>query len=49
MQWKRVNIFIKVINVGQGWPDGGNMFSAYHYIRPYRGFKLGIHWPFYIE
>ena len=49
MQWKRVNVFIKVINVGQGWPDGGNMFSAYHYIRPYRGFKLGIHWPFYIE
>lgn len=49
MQWKRVNIFIKVINVGQGWPDGGNMFSAYHYIRPYRGFKVGIHWPFYIE
>ena len=49
MQWKRVSVFIKVINVGQGWPDGGNMFSAYHYIRPYRGFKLGIHWPFYIE
>lgn len=49
MQWKRVNVFIKVINVGQGWPDGGNMFSAYHYIRPYRGFKVGIHWPFYIE
>ena len=49
MQWKRVNIFIKVINVGQGWPDGGNMFSAYHYIKPYRGFKVGIHWPFYIE
>lgn len=49
MQWKRVNVFIKVINVGQGWPDGGNMFSAYHYIKPYRGFKLGIHWPFYIE
>ena len=49
MQWKRVNVFIKVINVGQGWPDGGNMFSAYHYIKPYRGFKVGIHWPFYIE
>lgn len=49
MQWKRVNIFLKVINVGQGWPDGGMMFSAYHYVRPYRGFKFGIHWPFYIE
>lgn len=49
MQWKRVNIFVKVINVGQGWPDGGMMFSAYHYVKPYRGFKVGIHWPFYIE
>lgn len=49
LQWKRVNVFVKVINVGQGWPDGGNMFSAYHYIKPYRGFKVGIHWPFYIE
>lgn len=49
LQWKRVNVFLKVINIGQGWPDGGNMFSAYHYIKPYRGFKLGIHWPFYIE
>lgn len=49
LQWKRVNVFLKIVNIGQGWPDGGNMFSAYHYIRPYRGFKLGIHWPFYIE
>lgn len=49
LQWKRVNVFLKVINVGQGWPDGSNMFSAYHYIKPYRGFKVGIHWPFYIE
>ena len=49
LQWKRVNVFLKVVNIGQGWPDGGNMFSAYHYIKPYRGFKFGIHWPFYIE
>lgn len=49
LQWKRVNVFLKIVNVGQGWPDGGNMFSAYHYIKPYRSFKVGIHWPFYIE
>ena len=49
MQWKRVNVFLKVVNVGEGWPDGGAMFSAYHYIRPTLGFKVGIHWPFYIE
>lgn len=49
MQWKRVNVFLKVINVGEGWPDGGMMFSAYHYIKPTMGFKVGIHWPFYIE
>ena len=49
MQWKKVNIFLKVTNIGQGWPDGGSMFSAYHYIKPYMGFKFGIHWPFYIE
>ena len=49
MQWKRVNIFLKVINVGEGWPNGAQTFSAYHYIRPTLGFKVGIHWPFYIE
>lgn len=49
MQWKRVNVFLKVVNVGQYWPDGGMMFSAYHYIKPRLGFKVGIHWPFYIE
>ena len=49
MQWKRVNVFLKVINVGEGWPTGASSFSAYHYIRPTLGFKFGIHWPFYIE
>ena len=49
LQWKRVNIFLKVINVGEGWPTGASSFSAYHYVRPSLGFKFGIHWPFYIE
>ena len=49
LQWKRVNIFLKVINVGEGWPTGASSFSVYHYVRPSLGFKFGIHWPFYIE
>lgn len=49
MQWKRVNVFLKVVNIGEGWPDGGSVFSAYHYIKPPMSFKVGIHWPFYIE
>lgn len=48
MQWKRVSVFLKVINVGQGWPEG-DMFSAYQYVKPYRAFKIGIHWPFYFK
>lgn len=48
LQWKRASIFLKFVNVAQGWP-GGDTFSAYRYIRPYRTFKFGIHWPFYIR
>lgn len=48
LQWKNVSMFLKCINVGQGWPNG-DMFSAYHYVKPYRAFKIGIHWPFYFK
>ncbi|HOT55476.1 MAG TPA: hypothetical protein PLM68_08720, partial [Bacteroidales bacterium] len=47
MKWKRATIYAKYINVAQGWPDSG-YFSAPHYIRPQRVFKLGITWPFHI-
>ena len=50
VQWKRACIFIKVENVGQGWPmDKFDYFSAHHYIRTQRALKFGIYWPFYLQ
>ena len=48
VQWKRASVFVKVTNLFKGWPEA-DYFSAYHYIRPTRGVKLGIHWPFYYK
>lgn len=48
LQWKRASIFVKYINMAQGWPDG-DYFSAFRYIRSQKAFKLGIHWPFYTK
>ena len=50
IQWKRACIFVKVVNVGMGWPmDSADYFSAHGYIRPQRSLKLGVFWPFYIQ
>ena len=50
VQWKRACIFVKVENVGQGWPmDKYDYFSAHHYIRTQRALKFGIFWPFYLQ
>lgn len=50
MQWKRACIFVKLENVGLGWPmDKADYFSANHYIRPQRALKLGMFWPFYTQ
>lgn len=50
IQWKRACIFVKVVNVGMGWPmDKADYFSAHGYIRPQRAIKLGIFWPFYLQ
>ncbi|MCQ2184859.1 MAG: putative porin [Bacteroidales bacterium] len=50
IQWKKACIFLKVVNVNQGWPmKDRDYFSADHYIRPQRTFRLGIYWPFYID
>ncbi|MBQ0024490.1 MAG: putative porin [Bacteroidales bacterium] len=46
VQWKRACVFVKYTNAFRGWPES-DYFSAYHYIRPNRGFKFGIFWPFY--
>ena len=48
MQWKMACIFLKMENVGEGWPmKQHDYFSAHHYIHPRRIFKFGITWPFY--
>ena len=50
IQWKRACIFIKVENIGMGWPnDRADYFSAHHYINTQRAIKMGIFWPFYIQ
>lgn len=50
VQWKRATIFVKMINANMGWPnDSADYFSADGYIRPQRGVKFGIWWPFYIQ
>lgn len=50
VQWKRACIFIKVLNIGMGWPnDRADYFSAHHYIHSQRAFKIGIFWPFYVQ
>ncbi len=48
LQWKRASIFVKYINMAQGWPTSDH-FSAFRYIRPQKALKLGIHWPFYVK
>ncbi len=45
MQWKRACIFVKYTNAFKDKPTS-DYFSAYHYIKPVRGFKFGIFWGF---
>ena len=48
LQWKQACIFLKMENVGEGWPTKKHdYFSAHQYIHPPRIFKFGITWPFY--
>ena len=44
-QWQKVCVYVKYTNALLGWPEK-NYFSAYQYIRPGRGFKFGVFWPF---
>ena len=49
IQWKRVSLFIKAVNVNMGWPSKkADYFSADGYINTQRAFKFGISWPFWI-
>ena len=48
IQWKKVCLFLKLENAGQGWPSSRHdYFSAHQYIHTTRYFKVGIMWPFY--
>ena len=50
VQWKRVSVFLKVLNVNMGWPnESADYFSAAGYIPSQRAFKIGITWPFYTQ
>ncbi len=44
-QWQIVSVFVKYTNAFLGWPQS-DYFSAYHYIKPARGFRFGVYWPF---
>ncbi|MCD8208101.1 MAG: putative porin, partial [Bacteroidales bacterium] len=50
IQWKRTCIFVKGVNIGQGWPKSNvDYFSAHHYIHSQTAIKFGVFWPFYIQ
>ncbi len=50
VQWKSACIFLKVININQGWPNKSkDYFAAHNYIKSQRAFKFGIWWPFYVR
>lgn len=50
IQWKRACIFLKLENLGGGWPmKHHDSFSAAHFIRTNNTFKIGIFWPFYTQ
>ena len=48
MQWKKCCIFLKMENIGKGWPmSSRDYFTSHHYIQAPAMFKFGISWPFY--
>ena len=49
VQWKRVSIFVKFVNVNMGWPNKSlDYFTASGYIASQRAVKFGITWPFWV-
>ncbi len=50
VQWKRVSVFVKAVNVNMGWPnENADYFTAAGYIAPQRAIKIGVTWPFYVQ
>ncbi len=49
VQWKRVSVFMKVVNINMGWPsEKADYFTAAGYIASPTVFKIGVTWPFYV-
>ncbi len=49
VQWKRVSVFVKAINMNMGWPnESADYFTAAGYIAPQRVIKIGVTWPFHV-
>ena len=49
IQWKRVSLFVKAVNVNMGWPSKhADYFTAAGYIASQRAIKFGIKWPFWV-
>ncbi len=49
VQWKRVSVFVKAVNLNMGWPmDKADYFTAAGYIGPQRAIKIGVTWPFHV-
>ncbi|MDR3245796.1 MAG: putative porin [Prevotellaceae bacterium] len=46
-KWKRANIYAKFTNAGEGIVGERNYFSALHYPRNKRMFRLGVSWYFH--
>ncbi len=50
IQWYKACIFLKVMNVGQGWPlRSADYFTSHGTIYTQRAFKIGVFWPFYVQ
>ncbi len=49
IQWKRVSVFVRAVNMNMGWPlEKSDYFTAAGYIGPQRSIKIGVTWPFYV-
>ena len=49
IQWKRVSLFLKAVNLNMGWPaKSADYFTADGYINTQTAFKVGISWPFWV-
>ncbi len=50
VQWKRVSVFVKAMNLNMGWPlENADYFTAAGHIGPQRAIKIGVTWPFYVQ